>query len=402
MTELYVALTGLLMSFFFAGSEAAFTTSNKLRLEIWTRQRKPFSAASAYFMKRPEHFFSTILIGNNVANILFSTFGMVYLMAFFEETTAWALLTLVVLFWGEIFPKNLFRAAADKIVLECLFLSRLFYFILKPFIISISFLIDKILGLLRIKHESVTEFFSRDELELLLREAEISGVVHKFEQKFITNVLDFTETHVREAMTPRTEISAASDDSSWQDLIDLLVGSAHSHVLIYHESLDNIKGVIFIYDLLARSDDIRALIRPIGYVPENKSCAELLREFQAQNISVAVVLDEYGGTAGSVTTDDLIQVVFGEFEHIGQKDLGIRALNRNTWLVDARKSMADISEAVNITFPDGDYETFAGFLLDRLGRFPMEKENLIFDGFRVEIIKATTRKIVQVKLIRNV
>jgi CBS domain containing-hemolysin-like protein len=401
LIAIYIAVSGLLLSFFFAGAESAFTTSNKLKLEIWSKQRRPLSKTAKYFTRNPELFYITILIGNNVANILVTTFAMVYLISFMDEATAGVLIAIIILFLGEIFPKNLFRLLADKIVLYCLLLTRIFHFPLKPIITTISYMVERLLDILKVKHDTVHDFFSRDELELLLRESGHIFINRPSEQKFIDNVLDFSSSKVREVMIPRTEIVAAAEDVTREQLMDMLIKSGRSQIIIYGESMDNIRGAVFIHDILTTESDIRSLIRPVFYAPENKNCSRLFRELQAQNLSVAVVLDEYGGTAGLVTTRDLIENVFGVFQQKGEKEYTIRALNKNTWIIDARYNLEELSDLLKISFPDGEYETIAGFLLDQLGRFPKKGELFNFDGFRIEILHATLNRISQIKLIKK-
>jgi len=391
--DIFLAAAGLLASFFFAGSESAFTAYNKIRLDIWDKQKKRFISAAIFFQKEPEDFFSTILIGNNFANILYTTFATVWLIGYIDESIAWVLITIVVLFFGEIFPKTLFRSLADKIILQTLAIVRIFFWLFKPLIYSLNFLIDIILKIAGIKHKSVMNYFSRDELQMLLH----SGVGRNEEQKYISNVLQLKDVKVREAMIPRTELMAAENSSDWDTLYDNMIQHNASFILLYSDSIDNITGVLFAYDLFRSERDIAKLNRPLRYVPENKSCAQLLREFQRDNISLAVVVDEYGGTAGLVTMDDLIEEVFGEVEPLGQ----VKALNQHTWLLDARIEIDLLEELLDISFEDIQLETVAGLILEKTGTIPAEGARIEFTNFRIEIVRATRKRILKVKLIKN-
>ncbi len=399
--EIYIAFIGLILSFFFAGSEAAFTAFNKIRLEIWTKQKIKLAEYAVKFIQKPEKFFSTILVGNNIANTLCTAFATVFLIRYIDETFAWVIITLSVLFFGEILPKSLFRFYADAIILKTVFLVQLFYIVLKPLIVSINFIIDLILDFLKINHEPVVNFFSREEMEILLQENNNIAFLGTSEQKYISKVLDFSGSKVREAMTPRTEIIAAKEGASWDDVHKLMASNRKLRIPVYRESLDNIIGIIFIYDMMDQVKPIESLIKPVSFVPENKSCAELLREFQDQNISIAVVIDEYGDTAGLVTTDDLVKVVIDEFHLQGEDIPQVKALNDHTWLIDARIDLDELSEIVNIEFSEGKYETFAGFLLETMGHIPKVKETADYDDFRIEITKASVKKIHQAKLIKK-
>ncbi|MGD9489287.1 MAG: hemolysin family protein [Calditrichaceae bacterium] len=399
--EIYLTVIGLLLSIFFAGAEATYTGFDKMRLEVWKKQKLKFVDYTARYVKHPEHFFATILIGNNVANILYSTFATVFLLSYLDETLAWLIITIVVLFFGEIFPKNYFRTIADLIVLRVMFTVHIFYILFNPFVKIVNKLIELILRFLKIKHENVASFFSREELEMLLLEGHKAAFVEKADQKLLSNILDFSSSRVREAMTPRTEIIAAPENISWDGLHDLMIKSGKNKIPVYRKTVDDITGVIFIFDMLDERENIAEIIQPIHYVPETKSCAELLREFQEQNITLAVVIDEYGGTEGLVTMDDLIEVVFGEFEELFERRPKIRALNDHSWIVDTRIDIEELSDIVKIKFPDGEYETFAGYILEKMGHIPEINEKMDFKKYRIEITKANPKKVLQAKLIRK-
>ncbi len=391
--ELLLAAVGLTASFFFAGSEAAFTAFNKIRLDIWRKQKKRFVHSALFFHEKPEAFFSTILIGNNFALTLYTTFATVWLIQWFGETLAGGILTLIILFIGEIFPKTLFRSLADTVILRTLVLVQFFYWIFKPLITALNVFIDFFLKLIGVKHQSVKNYFSRDELRMLLH----TGIKKNAEQKYIANVLQFKETKVREAMLPRTDLTAVDKTAGWDAVFDALMSSGESYVLLYSESIDNITGAVFAYELLQPERDVEKISRPLRFVPENKSCARLLREFQQEKITLAVVVDEYGGTAGVVTMDDLVEEVFGESGFPG----GIRALNDHTWLLDAKIEIDMMEDLLGFPEVQTEAETIAGLILEKTGAIPVKGEQIEFDGFRIEIMRASGKRIIQVKLILN-
>lgn len=391
--ELFLVVVGLTSSFFFAGSEAAFTAFNKIRLDIWKKQRRRFVKSALFFHEKPEAFFSTILIGNNFALTLYTTFAAVWLIRWFDESVAGIILTLMILFVGEIFPKTLFRSLADKVILKTLLLVQLFYWLFKPLTAALNVFIDIFLKMLGIKHQTVNNYFSRDELQLLLH----TGIGKDDAQKYIANVLQFKEVKVREAMIPRTDLTVVENTAGWDAIFEALMESGESYVLLYSGSIDNITGVVFAYELLHLNKDVREISRPLRFVPENKSCARLLREFQKDNISIAVVVDEYGGTAGVVTMDDLVEEVFGEVEPVG----GIRALNDHTWLLDAKTEIDMIEEVLGFPEIPTEAETIAGLVLEKTGSIPAKGDRIAFENFRIEIIRVSKKRIIQVKLIRN-
>ncbi len=391
IVEIFLALSGLVASFYFAGAEAAYTAFNKIRLDIWQRQGKRQISPALHFNRKPDDFFSTILIGNNFANILYTTFATVYLIQYLNETLTWLIITFVVVFFGEIFPKTLFRSLADKIILPISAIAYLFFRIFLPIIRLINFIIEMLLKVFNIEHRSVKDYFSRDELQLLLH----AGVGHLEKQKYITNVLQFKDTKVREAMIPRTEVAAIEESASLDKARQVMIEKGTMYVIRYSGSLDDIIGVVFAYDLLQTDIPIDQITHKLKHIPENKSCAQLLKEFQQNNISLAVVVDEFGGTDGVITMDDLIDEVMGEPEPVGH----VKALNQHTWLLDARIELDQLEGITGLSFEGIQAETIAGFILEKTGQIPRAGAVMQFEGFRLEVTKSSGKQINQIKLI---
>ena len=244
--DLTLAIIGLVASFFFAGTEAAFTSFNKIRLDAWKKSRKRLVKPTLYFTQQPEDFFSTILIGNNFASILYSTFATVWLIRYLDETLAWALLTLLVVYFGEIFPKTVFRSLADFLVLQTLMLVYWIYFLLKPLIYILNRFVDLFLKWLGVEHQPVRDYFSRDELHLLLH----AGSATQHEQKYISNVLHFKDVKVKEAMIPRPDVVHLDVSAGLDVVLDKFMETDLGFMVICDGSMDNIRGVIFAYELL--------------------------------------------------------------------------------------------------------------------------------------------------------
>ncbi len=401
MLDISLALLGILLSAIFAGAEAAYTIFNKLRLEIWKKQKVALLKPLLFFQNRPEDFFSTILFGNNVSNILTTTFATVFLIRFMGKGTSWLIITFSILLFGEIIPKSLFRSLVNSVIRPVLFIVYIFYWLLSPFIWFLNLLVDLTLSLFKIQHESTHYFFSRDELELLLKEGLGGEEKENPELKYIDKILDFGSIKVREAMTPRTELIAAPESVEIEELKELFIKHSVMHIPIYRKDLDDIKGIAFLYDLFDNPVSVNDIIKPLEMVPENISCAQLMKEFKKKNISVALVVDEYGGTAGLVTMDDLIDTMFGDFPEAFDKVPQIRALNNHTWLMDGNFPLDELEDIVDLKFPEGDYETIAGLILQKAGHIPQQNETILFDDFRVVVTRVAKHKILEVKLVKN-
>lgn len=395
------AIVGLLLSFLFAGAEAAFTAFNKLRLEIWKKQDIGLIKPLLYFNKRPEDFFSTILFGNNIANILTTTFATVLLIEYLDEGSTWLLITSFILIFGEIIPKSLFRSLVNQVVRPVMLLIYLFFLLFKPVITFLNFLVDLFLNLFKIRHETTKDFYSKDELQLLIKEGYGNGKNKVPEINYIDKILHFGNIKIKEAMTPRTEMVAAPISISIEKLKELFIRHNVMHIPIYKENLDNVVGIVFLWELFDGAQSIQEILSPLEMVPENLSCARLMQEFKAKNTSVALVVDEYGGTAGLVTMDDLINTMFGDFPEAFEDTPKIKKLNDHTWLLDGNFPLEELSELTEIEFPEGDYETVAGMVLDKLGHIPEKDEKVNFEKFRIVVTEASSRRIKQVKLIKN-
>ena len=400
MIEIYLAIFGLILSFFFAGSEAAFTKFNRLRLEVWKKRQVRLSKNASMFVKAPEKFFSTILVGNNFANILYTTFATVIFIGYLNESISWIIILIIVLLIGEILPKTLFRSVADRIILQTLLIVRIFYVLLKPIIEGINYLVESILKIFKLEPHNFSTYFSREEMEWLLSTGYKTKTENSQEQKYIIKILGFSESKVREAMIPRTDIIACSKGTTWDQLEDLMYENKKMRIAVYDRDLDNIIGVVFMYDIIGNEEkNINTILKQVPFVPDNKNCLELLREFQENNISTAIVLDEYGGTAGMVTTDDLFEEVFGEFQQIGEITPQIKALNKFTWIIEAKVELDELSELIGVKFEPTESETLAGYILENQGKIPKTDELLEFDKFRIQILEATEKRIEKVKLI---
>jgi CBS domain containing-hemolysin-like protein len=399
MIEITIAIIGLIFSSLYAGTESAFLSFNKIKLDIWKKEKRKFTRNADFFFNNPEEFFTTILVGNNFSNIIYSTFATIFLLQYFDEFLSWMLLTFVVLFFGEIYPKTLARQHSDRIILNLLVIIRTIYFLLKPLVAAINALLSLFMRMFNLRSKPMLSFFSREEIEALIQESSATILKHNAERKYVDNALDFSEIKVREALTPRIDVVALELTDSIEDMEAIVKQFGHSRIPVYKDNLDNIVGVVFMYDLLNEPQSIKEIIKPVQTTFENTSCAELLKEFQKKNISIAVVLDEYGGMEGIVTSTDLIEVIFGEFYRQGEDGYIIKKLNRFTYEVDARIDLDELTEQIAVEIPEGEYETLSGFILNIAGRILQKEESLEFKDFRIEVIDASPSKINKVKIV---
>ena len=245
--ELIIAIIGLIFSFFFAGSETAFISTNPLRIEIWTRKKLRSAIRAQKYFKNPDIFLSTTLVGNNLANVLATTYATIFLITYWDETLSWIVITLTILLFGEIIPKVLFRTYAHSLILKIVYIMRFFHFLLNPLIILATRISSSVIRLFRLGSKSEKTMFDKDDIVVMLREARLSGVVDEEEQKIISRVLNLPDTLVHEAMVPRTSIQAISEKSKISDIRNFMIETGKTKIPVYKSTIDNITGIISIF-----------------------------------------------------------------------------------------------------------------------------------------------------------
>lgn len=399
--QLIILLILVLISAFFSGSELAFLVANKLKIEVRAR-KKNYAAKSAYaFVENPQHFFSTILIGNNIVNIAFASLSAVILTLAFNlsEFSILIISTIILLIFGELLPKYFARELGDRVVLLTAIPIRIVYYILYPFIKITASLTTLLTQSSNVKAENINFLFSKEDIEFLVKESHEAGVVNKKESTIITRVLALGEQKVYEAMRPRTEIVGVDIESTIDEVVSIFVESGYSKIPVYEENLDNIRGVIFAYDIFNSPQNLKSIIREIIFVPETKRSFEMLNEFLNKQVSIAIVVDEFGGTAGLVTMEDIIEELFGEIkdEYDIEEEI-CRKISADSFLISGKVEIDYINEKYNLNIPTGDYETIAGYITSKIGRIPLQGESVKIDNFTFLIARSTNIRIDLVKL----
>jgi CBS domain containing-hemolysin-like protein len=387
---------------FFSGSEIAFVVSNKLKLEVKARKNNLAAKNAFYFLKNPQDFFSTVIIGNSIVNVAFASISTLILTSLFgfSDISILIISTLLLLVFGELIPKYFAREMADSVLLISSLPIRAMSFLLYPFIkitksIS-SFLTQSSTG----TEERINYLFNKEDIEFLVEESLNAGVVNKSESDIISKVLELSDQKVYDVMRPRTEIIGVEITQTIHEALTIFIDSGYSKLPIYEDNLDNIKGVIFAYDVFNMPPDLKSIMREIIFVPETKKTFDMLNELLNRRASISIVIDEFGGTAGIITMEDIMEELFGEIrdEYDIEEDI-CRKLADNAYLISGKVEVDFINEKFDLDIPTGDYGTINGFITSRTGRIPVEGENLTIDNFNILIVRANTIKIDLIKLI---
>jgi putative hemolysin len=399
--KLIYLLILLLLSAFFSGTELAFVVANKLKIEVRARKKNLAALSAEYFVNHPQKFFSTILIGNNVVNIAYASLGTVFLTALFgwSEIEILLILSAVILFFGEIIPKFLARELADRAVFLTSLPLRTISYLLYPFVKITSAFSNKIVQTSSLKSDNIYHLFDKEDIKGLVKESEIAGMVDKRDSELISKVIELGDQRVYEAMTPRTDIVGVEITSELDDVLSVFIDSGFSKLPVYENNLDNIKGVILAKDLFKSPLSIKDILRDVSFIPETKKSFDVLNDFLEKRNSIAIVVDEHGGTAGIVTIEDILEELFGEIEdEFDIQEYICRRIGKDTYLISGKVEVDHINEKYNLNIEEGDYETMSGFITTRLGRIPLQGETVTIGNYKIQVVRATAQKIELVKL----
>ena len=401
--ELLWLLSLLILSAFFSSSEIAFIVANRIKVEVRARKKNLYALNARYFLKNPDKFFSTILISSIVVNIAFASLSSVFLLRIFglREYAILIISTLLILVFGELIPKYFGRELADRLVLFSSLPLRILTFILYPLVKATSS-ISVVLSRTNLKEEKeVMQVLDKEDIRNLIEESSEAGKMDEEQSDIISRVIDIREQKVYEAMTPRTDIAGIEINSTMVEVLDEFIQTGYSKLVVYQEYLDNIKGIVFTRDIFKNLSDLRSALREVVFVPETKKCLEMLNEFLDKHFSFAVVVDEFGGTAGILTIEDLIEELFGEIrdEYDDADEKVAKKLENNSFLLNGKVEIDYANDELELKLPKGDYETIAGFITFNLGRIPVKGESFKIGRFTIQILKSDKTKIDLLKLI---
>lgn len=403
MIEWLLILTTILLSGFFSGAEIAYVSSNRLKLEIKSR-REVFGASSlAYFLRNPETFLSTTQIGINVMNVTFATLLTMSLpwMPFWSILVV-ALMGLILI--GEIIPKAIFRTHPDSFIAVLAGPLRAISIVLHPLVRIANATSGALIRWLKVDPNPQPTYFGRSDIEMLFREiGDHSGSeLDKDDSEILSNMLELSNIRVRESMIPRTEIIAIDKTASLDEARQAFISSGFSKLPVYDDSIDNVIGVVVAYDLFKQPKTLEEILRPVKHVAATHRSKDLLAEFRKQKLNMAIVIDEYGGTAGIITIEDLLEEVVGDIQdEYDVEDTILKQVTDSCWMLSGNVKIEELLEAfpqLDIPTEHVDYETVAGFVMHETGRIPNLNEEVVIGSMRWTITKGTRSRIELIKL----
>lgn len=403
----------LLLSAFFSGMEIAFVSSNRMLAEMDKGSSRLTRRLQTFFYKNPNDFVSTMLVGNNIVLVVYGIFvarlldNTIFkgLDPAISVTADTILSTLVVLFTGEFLPKTLFKSNPNKFFSFFVFPAYLFYLLLWPvsrFSTLLSKILLKISGV-KVDKDNDDGEFSKIDLDYLVQSSIDNATDNSQiddEVRIFQNALDFSDTKVRDCMVPRTEICAVEKSSSLSDLKNIFIESGKSKILVYDNDIDHIIGYIHSLELFRNPNDWHNHIRTMPFVPETMSARKMMQTFLQQKKSLGVVIDEFGGTSGIISLEDIVEEIFGDIEDEHDNSNYIAQKNSDgTYLLSARLEIDKVNDLFSLDIPESeDYMTIGGFILHEYENFPKLNEVVRIGRFEFKIIKNTMTKIELVRL----
>ena len=414
MSTITIVIVTLLFSAFFSGIEIAFVSSNRLKLELDKASDSFISKTIAIFSKDESNFIASMLIGNNIALVIFSI-SMTKLLDLTEVISSSFLLlftqtiisTIVILITAEFIPKAIFRINSNYMLKIFSLPLIFFYFLLYPIVfimISISGFVLKYI--FRLELQEVNQIFSKIDLDEYLEsltQHTHSNSGNNIEVEMLQNALELSNIKVRECMVPRTDMAAINIKSSIEQLLKLFIETKYTKIPVFKGNIDNIIGYVHSSDLFKKPMTIKSIMLPIPIVSESLTANEMLNTFIKKNKSIALVVDEFGGTSGLVTVEDVTEEIVGEIEdeHDDHQNEPVTKLSDNEYMISANIPIDDFNKEFKSNLSNEDFDTLGGIVMHHFSRFPKINDAISIDNLRFIINSIEKRRLKKIKVIKS-
>ena len=427
-SQLLILVILIIINAFFAASEIEFITLNDAKIDIQAKEGNKKAKQIQKMIKTPSKFLATIQIGITLAGFLSSAFAsdtfaerlapMLYKLIPFINLGIWRSVSIIIitiilsfftLVFGELVPKRLAMKNYEKIAFGSIGVIRAISIITAPFVKFLTVVtnaVSKLFGVEENDEETVTE----EEIKMMVTQGEESGNIKEEEKELINNVFEFNDITVSEVMRHRKDIFAVDINISNEELINELSKEEyrHSRIPVYDETIDEIKGILYIKDVLKninkKTFKVKNIMKEAYFVSQYRLINEVFRELQKNKIQIAIILDEYGGTAGLVTMEDILEELVGDiYDEYDEEEKEFEKIDDNTYILSGNMTIYDVNKLLDAKIPEGDYDTISGFLQDQLGRIPEDEENPIIETNKVtyKIEEYEDKRILKIKACKN-
>ena len=412
---LIISLVSLILSALFSGTEIAYVTADRVRVEIDMKRGGIIGSILNRFYSHSEFFISSILVGNNVVLVIYGMGTAALLEPWIKTWTdseAVVLLvqtlisTGIILLAGEFIPKTIFRINPNSSIKVMAVPIYIFYILFYPLSLFATWLSKMLMRLAGIKDKNVRLGLIsigdlNDYLEETIDNLEDKKETVETEVKLFQNALDFSSTHLRDCMTPRNEIVAVDiNDTSYKELSDLFTRTGRSKIIVYDGEIDTIAGYIHVSELFDPATNWRQKIKPVVFAPETLLANKMMKRLLNEKRSIAVVVDEFGGMAGLVTLEDLVEEIFGDIQDEHDKTrLVMRSIDENTYEFSGRCEITSINEKFDLDLPESeDYQTIAGYILNATGAIPAEGDDVLLGQYSFHILKKSANRLLLLRV----
>ncbi len=406
---LIIVLIFFALSFFFSGAETGLISIDRLKMEQAAKNDKKKKQILS-FLENPDRLFGTTLLGNNISVVIVSSLS-IYLINKLKNSgtisisdhAATLLIAGLVLILAEIIPKAIYRENPNRMITRQFPLLRFFAFIFRPFLKFVSTINSLLAKLFKLSEHNGYHLLTREDLSYMLAETKDDGLLHEDQREMLEEALEFTELDAENVMVHRTEIVAFEKNTPITEVIKTARQKGYTRFPVYQEDLDHIIGILIIYDLIESNQNKQAVAgdfaREAFFAPENTDVDHLLTEMQTNKKSIAIIIDAFGGTAGLVTIEDILEEIVGEIEdEYDTASQNIEKIDENTYNVPGFMEIDYLNNEFDFQLPEGDYETIAGLIIDNLEKIPQKNSQIQVGFWNLKVLQVTDKKIVRVQL----
>lgn len=405
--QIFLLVVLLLLSGFFSASETAYTSLSKLKVRQMKEQKARGAERVASILSDPKRLLGSVLVGNNIVNIAATSISTSLLLSMFGKdgvAIATTLMTIFILLFGEITPKNFARSNPAKVAALLSGPIKFFMIILTPLVAIFNFMTNIIFKILGIKDNDKTSIITEEDLKSYVNVAHEEAVLEMEEREIINNVFEFGDMQAKHAMVQRIDIVAIDINDTYEQIIDLFKKEKLSRMPVYEESVDDVVGILNIKDIIFLNQDeidnfkVADYMREAYFTYEFKRIMQLLEEMKLEKSHIAIVLDEYGGTAGLLTIEDLVEVLVGDIEdEYDEEDDEIKQINDNEYIVDGSTKLEDVGDIIGVELESEDFDSIGGYIIGHLDRLPEENEVIELENavFCIEEIEKNRIKVIR-------
>lgn len=400
-----VLIVLILLSAFFSASETALTSISKIRLRNMVEENVKNADKISKLIENPNKLLSAILIGNNLVNIGASSLATAMAIQISGSGgigIATGLMTIVILIFGEITPKTIAAQNSEKVSLFVVNIISAVVFVFTPVVKVLNIVTSLIIRLLGGNNSAKAPLITEAELKTMVNVSHEEGVLEVDERRMINNVFDFGDAKAKDVMTPRTDMIALDDQASYEEIMQLFKEERFSRLPVYHESMDDIIGILYLKDIAfidGANFQIENYMREPFFTYESKPTSELFSQMRTKRIPVAIILDEYGGTSGLVTIEDMVEEIVGEIaDEYDEQEEEIEVIKEDEYIIGGSAKLDDVNEMIGTRLESEDFDTIGGYVIGVLGRFPDAGEIVETDNMKVKVEEVDKNRIEKLRV----